>query len=242
MITTHPPHKPLKAAILLAAGKGTRFAAGLAQEKKSISKQFHLLHGKPLIRHAAEALKKYVDIIQPVGDDPLLEEALQGLDLLPAVPGGKERQESVCAGLDALATYKTRPDIVLIHDGARPCLPHRMMCDLLKTLEEAPGVIPALMVSDTLKKVENGIITHTVPREGLWRAQTPQGFSFPLLHHLHHMSQEPHTDDSSLLEKAGYSVRIILGSEDNIKLTHIEDLQRLENALKNQHLSLEKSV
>lgn len=232
MSKQHP--RPLKAAILLAAGRGKRFASGISSDKQHISKQFHLIDERAVITHAAIALKKYVDIIQPVGDDPLLKQALDGLDLLPPVKGGAERQDSVRAGLEALANCATPPDIVLIHDGARPYLPRPMMEALLTALEKYQAVIPALPVSDTLKKVENGVIKQTIPREGLWRAQTPQGFSFPLLYKLHHLYKESLTDDAALFEKAGYEVAVTQGSEDNIKLTIADDLKRLTQILQNQ--------
>lgn len=228
--------KKTVAALLLAAGKGRRFIAGSATSQP-VSKQFHLLHGQPVIRHAAQALLDYVDIIQPIGDDPLLATALDGLNLLPPVPGGAERHDSVRAGLEALAKRPVPPDLVLVHDGARPCLPGPMMMRLLAALEDHPGVIPALPVSDTLKKVENGLIVATVPREGLWRAQTPQGFTFRLLYDLHQQHRDSRTDDAALLEQAGHHVAIVMGSENNIKLTIMEDLMRLEDALGNHDSS-----
>ncbi|MXV43966.1 bifunctional 2-C-methyl-D-erythritol 4-phosphate cytidylyltransferase/2-C-methyl-D-erythritol 2,4-cyclodiphosphate synthase [Saccharibacter sp. 17.LH.SD] len=214
------------AALLLAAGRGRRFAAGASDA--AISKQFQSLQGQPVIRHAARALLPYVDVLQPVGNDPLLEEALSGLDVLPPVEGGAERHDSVRAGLDALAALPNPPDIVLVHDGARPVVPGRIIQDILTALETHQGVIPALPVSDTLKKVSEDIITATVPRADLWRAQTPQGFHFPLLRDLHHRHSEALTDDAGLLEREGHHVAIVMGSEDNIKLTVTEDLMRLE--------------
>lgn len=229
--TSSPPRKRV-AALLLAAGRGRRFAAGGGDS--AASKQFHDLDGMPVIRRAALALLPFVEILLPVGNDPLLNEALAGLEdqgVLTPVPGGAERHDSVRAGLDALAALAEPPDLVLVHDGARPCVPARVVRDTLEALETYKGVIPALPVSDTLKRVENGVITGTVPRADLWRAQTPQGFSFPLLHALHHRFREALTDDAALLEKDGHAVAIVMGSEDNIKLTVLEDLMRLERVL-----------
>ncbi|QHI95232.1 2-C-methyl-D-erythritol 2,4-cyclodiphosphate synthase [Aristophania vespae] len=221
------------AALLLAAGQGRRFAAGAASspQKETICKQFHCLKGEPIIRHAAMALLPFVDIVQPVGSDPLLAHALEGLDVLPPVPGGAERHDSVRAGLEALAKLPNPPDIVLVHDGARPIVPERVILETLEALETYPGVIPAVPVSDTLKKVSQNIIIDTVSRENLWRAQTPQGFSFPLLHDLHQRHRDAHTDDAALLELEGHHVAIVQGSEDNIKLTVMEDLMRLERII-----------
>src|SRR5215469_16866622 len=105
----------LVAAVLVAAGSGSRFGA-------KAPKQFLPLAGKPVIRHAAEALADYVTLLQPVGDAVMIEAALSGMVHLPPVPGGATRQDSVLAGLEALET--TAPDIVLVHDAARPVIPH----------------------------------------------------------------------------------------------------------------------
>lgn len=232
-----PCRRKRVAALLLAAGRGRRFAASApatTHEKgasQPISKQFHTLRGLPVIRHAALSLLPHVDIVQPVGSDPLLAEALKGLDVLPPVDGGAERHDSVRAGLDALAQLPEPPDLVLVHDGARPYVPARVITDTIAALEQHKGVIPALPVSDTLKKVENDLITGTVSRAGLWRAQTPQGFSFPLLRELHHRHRTALTDDAGLLEHAGHHVAIVMGSEDIIKLTVSEDLMRLDRVM-----------
>jgi len=224
------------AAILLAAGSGQRFAQSAPDH--TASKQFTLLGGTPVIRHAAEALRPHVDLIQPVGTDPLLPEALHGLDTLPPVPGGTERQHSVRAGLEALDTLPDdqKPDLVLVHDGARPYVPADLTRAVIAALATTPGAIPAIRVADTLKRGANGLIAETVPRENLWRAQTPQGFHFPLLRDLHRTHTDTATDDAALLEAAGHPVALVEGSEDNIKLTLAEDLVRLERLLGHQPL------
>ena len=137
------------ALILVAAGSGSRFGS-------DTPKQFLFLAGKPVIRHAAEALAPHVALIQPVGDSATIGAALQGIDHLPIVPGGATRQESVRAGLEALAALDPQsvPDIVLVHDAARPCIPTRTVPDLLAALQTAPGAIPAVPVADTLKRAQ----------------------------------------------------------------------------------------
>jgi len=219
------------AVILVAGGSGSRFGA-------DIPKQFLLLAGKPVIRHAAEALHPLVGLIQPVGDAGAIGAALAGIDHLPVVAGGTTRQASVRAGLEALAALDRdrQPDIVLIHDAARPHIPARLVPDLLAALAFAPGAIPALAVTDTLKRCENHphgrAIAATVPRDGLFRAQTPQGFRFAALLALHRNGQhQGATDDASLLEAAGETVLLVPGDEANIKLTYPEDAMRLEQAL-----------
>jgi 2-C-methyl-D-erythritol 4-phosphate cytidylyltransferase/2-C-methyl-D-erythritol 2,4-cyclodiphosphate synthase len=211
------------AAILVAAGSGSRYGA-------ETPKQFLSLRGKPVIRHAAEALARDVDLLLPVGDSAAIESALAGLAHLPPVPGGTTRQDSVRAGLEALVPHA--PDIVLVHDGARPLIPPGTIPALLAALEQAPGAIPAVPVADTLKRGLDGQIVDTVPRAGLFRAQTPQAFHFAALLAAHRApGTDAATDDASLLEAAGQVVRLVPGAEDNIKLTYPEDLERLERAM-----------
>lgn len=229
-----PPHCSAimrVAAILLAAGSGSRYAAATGS---TTAKQFVTLAGRPVIRHAAEALAPHVSLLQPVGDPIMLAEALKGLDALPPVVGGQERQDSVRAGLEALDALPEgeRPDLVLVHDGARPYVPARLVESVIAALGEHPGAIPAVPVADTLKRGKGGVIDATVSRDNLFRAQTPQGFRFPLLRDLHRSAQAATaTDDALLLEGAGFSVALTPGSEDNIKLTYEEDLVRLERLI-----------
>jgi 2-C-methyl-D-erythritol 4-phosphate cytidylyltransferase/2-C-methyl-D-erythritol 2,4-cyclodiphosphate synthase len=211
------------AAILVAAGSGSRFGA-------ETPKQFLRLAGKPVIRHAAETLAREVDLLQPVGDADAISEALAGLPHLPPVAGGATRQDSVRFGLEALAS--AAPDVVLVHDAARPVIPPGTIPALLAALKQTAGAIPAMPVGDTLKRVDDGRITATVPREGLYRAQTPQAFRFPVLLAAHRAGiGVAATDDASLLEATGESVAIVPGSDCNIKLTYPEDLPRLERIM-----------
>jgi 2-C-methyl-D-erythritol 4-phosphate cytidylyltransferase/2-C-methyl-D-erythritol 2,4-cyclodiphosphate synthase len=211
------------AAILVAAGTGSRFGA-------DTPKQFLTLAGKPVIRHAAEALAADASLLQPVGEADAINLALDGVPgVLPVVPGGATRQDSVRAGLEALAQFE--PDIVLVHDAARPFIPIGTVPALLAALRESPGAIPAAPVADTLKRVVRGVITETVPRAELFRAQTPQAFRFQVLLDAHRSGLVGATDDASLLEAAGLSVAVVPGSDDNIKLTYPDDLVRLERIM-----------
>ena len=182
-----------------------------------------------MIRHAAEALAAHVDLLQPVGDAAAIEAALDGLPHLPPVPGGATRQDSVRAGLEALEA--AAPDVVLVHDAARPLIPAGTIPALLAALEHAAGAIPAVPVADTLKRVADGLIAATVPREGLFRAQTPRHSAFQCCSPHIAATSRGATDDASLLEAIGERVAIVPGSEDNIKLTYAEDLPRLERAM-----------
>ena len=211
------------AAILVAAGTGTRFGG-------PAPKQFALIAGKPVLRWAAEALSPHIGALQPVGDAALIETALKGLPHLPTVAGGATRQQSVRAGLEALVDFA--PDIVLVHDAARPHVPPGTIAALLTALETRKGAIPAVPVADTLKRSSGGTITETVARRDLFRAQTPQAFDYATLLRLHQAGPHPEaTDDAWLLEQAGIAVALIPGAEDNIKLTYQEDFSRVERAL-----------
>lgn len=216
------------AALLLAAGSGLRFGSPLA-------KQYLPLGARPVIRHAAEALLPHVDLLQPVGDPDLLAEALGSLDrICPGVQGGRTRQHSVRLGLEALDLLPPdlHPDLVLVHDGARPYVPSSLVEAVVAALASHKGAIPCVPVADTLKHAQVGLIGSTVSREDLFRAQTPQGFHFATLRDLHRAHDGADlTDDSAFLERAGIPVALVQGSEDNIKLTYREDLMRLERLI-----------
>jgi 2-C-methyl-D-erythritol 4-phosphate cytidylyltransferase/2-C-methyl-D-erythritol 2,4-cyclodiphosphate synthase len=211
------------ACLLVAAGTGSRFGADRP-------KQFVPLAGRPPIRWAADTLAPEIDLLLPVGDAALIGPALEGLAHLPVVPGGETRQDSVRAGLEALAPHA--PDLVLIHDAARPLIPPGTVAALVAALREHPGAIPAVPVADTLKHAPEGLIAATVPRAHLHRAQTPQAFRFGLLLALHRTAAPGATDDAAILEAAGHAVALVAGHEDNIKLTFPEDRVRLERILR----------
>lgn len=207
----------------MAAGTGSRFGAGAP-------KQYVPIVGQPVLRHAAQRLAAEVDLIQPVGDALAIAEALAGIAHLPPVPGGATRQDSVRLGLEALAAHA--PDVVLVHDGCRPFFPAGTIAALLAALTHADGAIPAVPVADTLKRGgADGRIETTVPRAGLFRAQTPQAFRFATLLGLHLRAPQGATDDAAILEQAGLPVALVQGSEDNIKMTYPEDAIRLHRVL-----------
>jgi 2-C-methyl-D-erythritol 4-phosphate cytidylyltransferase/2-C-methyl-D-erythritol 2,4-cyclodiphosphate synthase len=214
--------RPRIAALLMAAGSGSRFGA-------ETPKQFLKLAGRPVLHHAAARLAAACDLILPVGPAAPITAALAGLAHLPPVAGGATRQASVRRGLEALAPHA--PEIVLVHDGCRPFFPAGTIAALLAALEHGDGAIPAVPVAETLKRGAAGRILATVPREGLHRAQTPQAFRFPPLLQLHRAAAEGATDDAAILEQAGHGVALVPGSEDNIKLTYREDFARLERIL-----------
>ena len=211
------------AAILVAAGSGSRFGA-------DTPKQFLTLAGKPVIRHAAEALAAPASHLQPVGDAAPIEAALAGI----AAPADRPRrrhppgQRARRAGGAAAARPGHRPGARRRPPAASRPAPSPP-CS--RALAHSPGAIPAAPVADTLKRGDNGVIVATVPREGLFRAQTPQAFRFDALLAAHRAGVPGATDDASLLEAAGQAVAIVPGADDNIKLTYPEDLARLERAM-----------
>jgi 2-C-methyl-D-erythritol 4-phosphate cytidylyltransferase/2-C-methyl-D-erythritol 2,4-cyclodiphosphate synthase len=214
-------------ALLMAAGRGSRFGA-------ETPKQFLPLAGRPVLRHAAEGLLREDGVadIQPVcapEDFAAVAAILAGLPARAPVAGGATRQASVLAGLQALEGDP--PDAVLVHDAARPVVPPGTVPALVGALRDAPGAIPAQPVSDTLKRTEGGEVAQTVPRAGLFRAQTPQAFLFAPLLAAHRAATREATDDAELLEHAGQRVVLVAGHESNVKITWPEDLLRVEAAM-----------
>lgn len=219
---------PGTAVIIVAAGRGQRFGSELP-------KQYAPLAGATVIRKTLEAFAGHsgISYIQPVIDLDFAEHfaaAADGIETLPPVAGGASRQASVRAGLAALAGVA--PETVLIHDAARPNVSASVIDAVLAALQDAPGTIPALRVVDTLKRAGADGIEATVPRDGLWRAQTPQGFRYKEVFAAHEKyAGENMTDDAALLEAAGLSVRIVPGDENNLKVTTQEDLRRMEELM-----------
>lgn len=216
-------------ALIVAAGRGERAGGGLP-------KQYRLLGGIPVLRRSAAAFAAHprVDAVRVViadGHQGLYDDATAGLALLAPVVGGPERQESVRLGLESLAG--SPPDAVLIHDAARPLVPGAVVDRVLDALATAPAALPVLPVVDTLKSGAGGLVTATVPRAGLWRAQTPQGFRFPeiLAAHRAAAGAPAATDDAALAERAGLAVALVAGAEEAAKLTTADDLARAEAAL-----------
>src|SRR5216684_5650349 len=215
-------------ALIVAAGRGTRFGGALP-------KQYLPLGGKSVLRHAVAAFATHVRItdVQVVireEDRGIFAAAVAGLAVLPPVPGGAERQDSVRLGLEALVPHD--PARVLIHDGARPFPDPALIDRVLDALDRAPAAIPALPLGDTIKRVADGTIRETVDRAQLWRAQTPQGFHFKAILAAHRAaSGQVLTDDAAVAEAAGMAPIVVLGSEDNLKVTTAQDLAAAERLL-----------
>jgi 2-C-methyl-D-erythritol 4-phosphate cytidylyltransferase len=140
--------------------------------------------------------------------------------------GGSTRSESVKSGLKALQETE-RPDYVLIHDAARPSTPLALINEVIDNLEKANAVSPALPVTDTLWEVIDEKVIQTKSRNNIWRAQTPQGFKFNTILDAHSVSTSTTTDDVEVAISAGVQVKVINGSEKNIKITTAGDFERV---------------
>lgn len=156
--------------------------------------------------------------------------------VVSVVRGGQRRQDSVCIGLEALMQVDPQCQWVMIHDGARPLVTETIITTGLTAVREHNAVIAAVPAKDTIKQVEQGIISNTFERSLLWMIQTPQVFSLPLIYQAHHsyVAQEDASDDAILLERLGQRVTIFPGSYSNIKITTQEDLLLAEALLQGQ--------
>jgi 2-C-methyl-D-erythritol 4-phosphate cytidylyltransferase len=159
-------------------------------------------------------------------DTAILCQKEQWHKVVAIVAGGLRRQDSVALGLDTLADKVPTCQWVMIHDAARPLVTPTMLQEGLLSAQIHQASVAAVPVKDTIKQVRENIISSTLDRSQLWMIQTPQVFSFPLIHHAHHEcdKQEDFTDDAALLERLGYPVAIFKGSYANIKITTQEDL------------------
>lgn len=221
----------LNSVLIVAAGRGHRLGG-------EIPKQFIPIGGVCALRRAVDAFMALdtVHVLRVVihpDDQALCQQALAGIDdprLLPPVRGGDSRARSVRLGLESLSD--ARPDNVLIHDAARPFIPAGVILSVLAALDEAEGAFAALPVVDALWRAEGNCADAAISREGLWRAQTPQGFRFaPILaaHRAHDDGQA--LDDVAVARAAGMNVRIVEGSEANFKITTAADLERAQAEL-----------
>ena len=217
----------LTAGVIVAAGRGHRLGGG-------IPKQYVLLGGVCALRRCVDAFLAHVavgrlQIVIHPDDRALCDAALRGLAdprLLPPTEGGATRAGSVLKGLEALVP--TRPERVLIHDAARPFVPPEVITGVIAALDEAPGAFAALPVVDALWQGEDRRASTPVPRDGLWRAQTPQGFHFDAILAAHRAYDGDAADDVAVACAAGLEVRIVPGSESNYKITTSADLARAQ--------------
>ncbi|MEL6288213.1 MAG: bifunctional 2-C-methyl-D-erythritol 4-phosphate cytidylyltransferase/2-C-methyl-D-erythritol 2,4-cyclodiphosphate synthase [Pseudomonadota bacterium] len=226
------------AALIVAAGRGSRMGSAAG----GTAKQYADLGGRAVLAWCLDAFLNHpgvatIQVVIHPDDADLYAQAIADLTgaqrekLCPPVDGGATRQASTAAGLAALAAHCSAQTPVLIHDAARPFIDAGMIQRLLNRLEEdqhTAGVVPALAVADTLKRTTSDgiLIAETVPRDGLWRAQTPQVFRFATIRAAHAAADAggPYTDDASIVETTGETVAIIDGDEGLRKLTTPADL------------------
>ena len=216
-------------ALVVAAGRGERFRAGLP-------KQYAGLAGRPVLRRATEAFVRHprVDAVRVVigaGDEPAYRDATAGLDLLPPVQGGRSRQATVRLGLESLA--ELAPERVLIHDAARPLVSAELIERVWQALDAQAAALPALPVVDSLRRVAGTRVTGEAPRDGLVQAQTPQGFHYPAILAAHRAAaaRDDFTDDGAVAAAAGIEVAWVEGERGNLKLTLPGDLDAAEAQL-----------
>jgi 2-C-methyl-D-erythritol 4-phosphate cytidylyltransferase/2-C-methyl-D-erythritol 2,4-cyclodiphosphate synthase len=217
------------AVVVVAAGRGIRAGGG-------VPKQYRHLAGEPMIRASLSLFSWHgqVSAVQTVihpDDRASYEAAAKGLRLLPPVDGGATRQASVLAGLEALSAHA--PDIVLVHDAARPFCSSELVSRAIQAGAASGAAVPALTVTDTIKQVDaGGHIVGTVDRTTLRSVQTPQAFAFPVLLEAHRRAakdgRDDFTDDAALAEWAGQKVAVFAGEAGNMKLTTDEDFARIE--------------
>lgn len=223
------------AVVIVAAGRGERAGSPVDGPK-----QYRLIGGKPVIRRTLEAFCGHprVDAIAVAihpDDDDLFAKSCAGFDRpIIAVPGGASRQESTLRALKALD--ELNPEIVLIHDGVRPFLDSALIDRVIETVSAEQGALPTVPVSDTLKRAGKDMqVEATVPRTGLFAAQTPQGFPFhPILaahENAARAGRHDFTDDAAIAEWAGMPVRLVQGSPENIKLTWARDIALADHRL-----------
>jgi len=222
-----PRQAPLVVALVLAAGRGLRMGG-------SVPKQFLSLGGEPLVIQSLRALQAapvvgQIILAVPPADVEYCEHEIVSRQrftkVTKVVAGGAERQDSVRHALDQIPSDT---EIVLIHDAVRPFVTLRMIAEVVAAARKEGAAIIALPMRDTVKQVRmDGMIERTVDRTPLWLAQTPQAFRrnwIETAHRKAHAEGVRATDDASLVEWLGYSVAVVEGSGENIKVTRPEDL------------------
>jgi 2-C-methyl-D-erythritol 4-phosphate cytidylyltransferase/2-C-methyl-D-erythritol 2,4-cyclodiphosphate synthase len=218
------------AAVVVAGGRGQR-AGG------DVPKQYRTVAGTPVIRPTLSAFASHPQIewVQPVihpDDEALFHAAAGNLNkLLNPVPGGATRQASVRAGLEAL--LEIAPDLVLIHDAARPFLSGALITRAIEAGSQYGAAVPAVAIADTVKQIDDAAtVIETLDRSRLRMVQTPQAFGFALIVEAHRRAaaagREDFTDDAALAEWAGQRIRIFEGEAGNVKLTTNDDFARAE--------------
>ncbi len=211
------------AAIITAAGRGTRAGGGEP-------KQWRALRGRPVLAHTLDRFAGFERVILTVHPEDMARALNLFAGQVTILTGGETRAASVRAALDSLQGSDITH--VLIHDGARPLVSDAVIEGVIAALQSgAEAAAPALPVTDALWRGEGGSVTGTASREGLFRAQTPQGFSLVQISRAHRDHPQDAADDVELARKSGIPVAITPGDEDNLKITFAPDFARAERIL-----------
>ncbi len=239
-------------ALIVAAGRGSR----LADHSDQAPKQYRKVGGKSILARTlstflqAPQINNVLTVIheddhtawQSVRDELSTGLSPETLDkLMPTCVGGASRQHSVYLGLEHLAP--SPPTLVLIHDAARPFVTTQVIQDVIAPLVAGESaVLSAIKAIDTLKRATDGTyVMDTVSRNGIWQAQTPQGFQFDPIFAAHKRarlaSQDQFTDDAAIAEWAQIPVRLIEGDRDNIKITTHDDLEQADRRCMMRHFA-----
>lgn len=222
--------------IITAGGKGERFRKGSANLKP---KQYQLLGGKPVILYSLSAFQKnkHVKSITVSAEQEYFNylhslAVKNKITKLTLVEGGRSRFDSVQNAFNQLNCRVD--DIVVIHDAARPNLNAAELNRFLETARKEGEVIPGVSVSETVKKCKGGYVVETIAREELRLIQTPQAFRYDVLSRSYIVAgkRADFTDEASLVENAGYKVKVIEGNRFNIKITSVEDMTLLKKIMK----------
>lgn len=217
------------AAIIVAAGRGVRAGGPLPKQWQTVAGRSVAGWTLRAFGHASE-IDEIVLVVHE--NDMARARALPETDGVRLVVGGADRAASVRAGLEALGVAP--PDRVLIHDVARPCVPQALISEVCRALDKGPGAAPAVAVSDALWTGAEGHVTGAHSRDGLFRAQTPQGFHYAAIRDAHVALKGPAADDVEVARAAGLQVAILPGSDDNLKITTPGDFVRAEKLLAGQ--------
>jgi 2-C-methyl-D-erythritol 4-phosphate cytidylyltransferase / 2-C-methyl-D-erythritol 2,4-cyclodiphosphate synthase len=225
----------MSVAVVIVAG-GSGFRAG-----GELPKQYQLIGGRPVLWWTLKAFADHPEIshVQTVigaGHEKLFADATSGLKIASPVTGGASRQDSCRIGIAACAMSNAQK--ILIHDAARPFVSADLISQIIRELERSDGVVPGMPVADTMKFAPGGMVANTVDRQSLWAAQTPQGFRYDAILNAHQQAHaqklEGLTDDAAVAEKFGIKVRIIVGRDENRKLTTAEDVVAANRMLINK--------
>ncbi len=223
------------------AGKVGAIVVGAGQSSRmgGVDKLFAALLGRPVLSHSLQLLQD-----SPLVDEIALVLSAGNLDrgrslteadgwdkVVEVCPGGDRRQDSVRRGLDAL------PDAewIIVHDAARPLIDDNLVSTGLAAVQTTGAAVAAVPITDTIKSADDRlIVSGTVPRDGLWAAQTPQVFSRAVLADAHRRVSETVTDDAAMVERIGGTVRLFMGSYRNLKITTQDDLPVAEAVLRSR--------